>query len=332
MKRTLYCLFLSLIFFVLCSQAFSLGTRTISFAGPKDDRLIVAEIFYPTRDESSDKEPKQSVWERKPFTKNAPFQKGKKLPLIIFSHGFQGDRFNNSWISEWLVEAGYIVANIDHPLNNSYEHSDRFIYTSMWQRPLDMTALLDYLLADETLGPLIDKDRIAAGGFSLGGLTCLWLAGIVADPNAFKDTMNSYARFDVWAAPVLQSVLAVDWSKAGLSYRDPRVKAVFSIAPDLGKGFEPAGIQQAAIPALIIVGDEDRITPPNENASYYAAHLKDPQLQIIKGASHFAFMNKCTAFGRQILPRNLCEPGSLDQDITHQETMKKILAFLKEHL
>jgi len=321
-----------LIFFGLCSQVFSLGTRTISFTAPKDDRLIVAEIFYPTTDESSDKEPKQSVWKRKPFTKNAPLQKGKKLPLIIFSHGFQGDRLGNSWIAEHLVEAGYIVANIDHALNNSYEHSDAFIYTSMWQRPLDMTNLLDYLLADETLSPLIDKDRIAAGGFSLGGLTSLWLTGIVADPDAFKNAMAPYARFDVWAGPVLQSVSVVDWFKTGLSYRDPRIKAVFSIAPDLGKGFKPEGIEQAAIPVLIIVGDEDRITPPNENASYYATHLKDAQLQIIKGASHFAFMNKCTAFGHQILPKNLCKPGSLDQDITHQETIKKILAFLKDHL
>ena len=65
--------------------------------------------------------------------------------LLFFSHGFQGDRFGNSWIAEALVNKGYIVVMIDHTFNTSYDHSDLFIYTSMWQRPLDMSELLTYL-------------------------------------------------------------------------------------------------------------------------------------------------------------------------------------------
>jgi hypothetical protein len=38
-------------------------------------------------------------------------------------------------------------------------------------------------------GVVIDKNKIVAAGFSLGGLTALWLWGIEADKELFQDTL-----------------------------------------------------------------------------------------------------------------------------------------------
>ena len=327
--------FLSILQFCLCfafeTKAEQIGTRTLSYISPKSNRILAAEIYYPTSNIKTDPVNPYNVWVRKPFVRNTAIKEGK-YPLVIFSHGFQGDRIGNSWIAESLVDAGYVVVMIDHANNNSYENSDEFIYSSMWQRPLDISDLLDSLLKDDTISGVIDADRIAAAGFSLGGTTALWLGGVVADPASFKTAMQPYSRYGIWPDFVLKRVEAVDWSKAGLSYGDSRIKAVFAIAPDLGFGFKQEGIKEANKPVLIIVGDQDQVTPPKKNAQYFAQNLPNKKSFVIKGATHFAFMNKCSDFGRKVLPPNLCTAGSKKQEKTHRQAMDKILEFLKENL
>ena len=319
--------------FALTCEAYAeqIGTRTLSYTSSKSNRPLVAEVYYPTSDKEISSVNPYDVWGHKPYVRNAAIKEGK-YPLVIFSHGFQGDRIGNSWIAENLVEIGYIVVMIDHANSNSYEHSDEFVYTSMWQRPLDMSDLLDSLLQDNTVAGFIDADRIAAGGFSLGGTTALWLAGIMADPTSFKTAMQPYSRYNIWPDFVLKRVEAVDWSKAGVSYGDNRIKAIFAIAPDLGAGFKPEGMKEANKPVLIIVGDRDQVTPPKENANYFAKNIPNAKLFVIKGATHFAFMNKCSDFGHKVLPPNLCTPGSKKQEKTHKEAMDEIHGFLKENL
>lgn len=320
-------------------QAKNLGVTTIAFIEPSTDLPIVADVFYPTNSPASSKCEK-SVWVRKPFLRDAPFEEEKttgkehkKYPLVIFSHGFQGDRLGNTWIAEDLVNAGYMVIALDHPKGNSYESSDEFIYTTLWQRPKDISTILDYVLSDPQLALHIDKNRIAVGGFSLGGMTALWLTGIIADTESYKAAMASYARPDVWSKPIWDRITTTDWSLATKSYRDPRVKAVFAIAPDLGAAFKTDGLQKAAISTLIIVGDKDQITPAQKNARHYAKFLPNAEILVIKGATHFTFMNKCTTFGKIILPAKLCKGAGLsNQSKSHRAAMNKIVAFLKKEL
>ena len=101
--------------------AYSIGTQEILFTILNSDRILVAEIYYPTAKVSKSKTIKHGIWERKAFLKDAPSLFNKcLLPLVIFSHGFRGDRFGNSWIAESLVSKGYIVAAIDHTHNVCY--------------------------------------------------------------------------------------------------------------------------------------------------------------------------------------------------------------------
>ncbi len=54
-----------------------------------------------------------------------------------------------------------------------------------------MSELLTYLLQHPQWGVVIDKNKIVAAGFSLGGLTALWLGGIEADKELFKSELDT---------------------------------------------------------------------------------------------------------------------------------------------
>jgi len=322
-----------LLFALICTgslaSATPIGTQEVTFVIPNSDRTLVGELYYPTEMGEDSKSITQGIWQRRDFTRNAALAPQEKpYPLVIFSHGWQGNRFGHAWLAESLVDEGYIVAAIDHTHNTSYEYSGEFIYTSMWQRPLDMSALIDYLLQHPYWSEVIDEKKIAAGGFSLGGLTALWMTGIEGDPQAFKEAMQPYA-LDDWPESVQKRASVVDWNKAARSYDDPRVRSVFSISPDLGKGFEPEGLAKAKIPTLILVGTEDPITPPAENAAFYAVHMKNAELITIEGAGHMDFLNTCSPNGKKMTP-HLCHNFSKDRSLVHKEALENIIKFLRK--
>src|SRR5690606_34345418 len=138
----------------------SVGTQEINFLSKSSGRTLVAEIYYPSSYKIEKKKIHHDIWMRENYSKSRDnINKTEAFPLIVFSHGFQGDRFGNSWLAEALVIKGYIVVMIDHTFNPSYDHSDLFIYASMWQRPLDMSELLTYLLEHPQWRNVINKDK-----------------------------------------------------------------------------------------------------------------------------------------------------------------------------
>jgi predicted dienelactone hydrolase len=194
-----------------------------------------------------------------------------------------------------------------------------------------MSEMLTYLLEHPEWCKVINKDKIAALGFSLGGTTALWLSGIKADKDKFRQTMDDkYARWSDWPKYASEKAKAVDWSKAEQSYEDDRIKAVIAIAPDLGDAFTNGGLKEASVPALIIVGDKDRITPKEENAEFYAKGIEGAELFVIDGVEHFTFMNKCSDIGFKITP-NLCTSDDKKEKV-HSKVINEIHTFLQENL
>jgi len=320
---------------VSAQDIYSIATAEISFIIPGCDRKITAEVYYPVdfNKKIVHQEIDYGIWKRQTFNKDALIsKKQEKYPLVVFSHGFQGNRFGNSWIAEKLVEKGYIVAVIDHTYNTSYDHSDLFIYTSMWQRPLDMKALLDYLLENEYWKEQIDQTKIVAGGFSLGGLTALWLAGIEGSATLFKDAMTEYAQFAAWPQEAREIAENVDWKKAEISYKDPRIKAVFSMAPGLGvrRGFSAEGIKKGDIPTLILVGDQDVVTPAEINASFFAKNMKIAEIVIFENVRHFTFLNCPSELGKTNVPYFFNDSSLINRKDIHERASKEIINFLSK--
>jgi len=318
---------IGLVLFATNSNAL-VGTQEISFSSESSQRVITAEVFYPTPLKAESKLEQHGIWLRENFDKGAVnIDKSKSYPLIVFSHGFKGDRFANSWFAEKMAKQGYIVVAIDHTFNTNYNHSDLFVYTSMWQRPLDVSELITHLLQHPQWSKVIDKDKIYAAGFSLGGFTALWLGGIQADKASFKKSLDySYSAWNEWPQHDAVKAKSVDWGKAEQSYLDKRIKAVVAIAPDLGNVFPKSGLAKMTIPALIIVGDKDNITPKASNAEFYAKYIENAEIFTLKGAEHFTFMNKCSATGLKFTPQ-LCVDNA-KREAVHDQTIQKVTEFL----
>ena len=82
------------------------------------------------------------------------------------------------WLGHYLAARGYIVAAVNHHGNTAAEKQRAAQgFLLYWERAKDLTVVLDKLFADPFFGPRIDRDRIGAAGFSLGGYTVISVAG-----------------------------------------------------------------------------------------------------------------------------------------------------------
>jgi len=115
----------------------------------------------------------------------APLASGSgPFPLVIFSHGNGGMRFQNYTLARHLASHGFIFAAPDHTENAAFTAlPDAFVIynpllmaKSFFDRPQDIGCCIDTLLelgspgSGDRLEGAIDPDRIALGGHSFGGL------------------------------------------------------------------------------------------------------------------------------------------------------------------
>jgi predicted dienelactone hydrolase len=168
----------------------------------------------------------------------------------------------------------------------------------MWERPKDLSVVLDKLLADPVFGPRIDRKRIGAAGFSLGGYTVIALAGARLDlerlqahsPPPPPDVAEALPKA-IAESKALQTtnlVMRESYRRSADSYKDRRIRAVFALAPALGGGFTEAGLAPVTVPVRIVVGRDDLVTPLALDAQPYADLIKGARLTVLPGeAGHF---------------------------------------------
>ena len=249
------------------------------------------------------------------------------------------------WLGYYLAAHGYIVAAVNHHGNTAAEQQRAAQgFLLYWERPRDLTVVLDKLLADPVFGAHIDRNRIGAAGFSLGGYTVISIAGGVFSPHEFETFCRSTQRdftcepqnefpdaprlFEELKKtdPVVQEALR----HAGDSYRDKRIKRVFAIAPALGSGFTAAGLDKIKIPVRIVVGQADKIAPLATNAQRYATLIKGAQLTILPGEiGHYTFLAECTPHGKAFV--DVCRDAeTVDRAIVHQQVAQLALEFFEQ--
>ncbi|HEY3120372.1 MAG TPA: amidase family protein, partial [Vicinamibacteria bacterium] len=232
-------------------------------------RPLRTAIWYPaaaitTRETIFDAPPEEQVFEPMEVAPGAPVAaKASMHPLVLLSHGTGGSAVQLMWLGTSLAAQGYIAAAVDHHGNTASEKEPTpqgfLLY---WERARDLRVVLDRLLADPLFGPHIDRTRVGAAGFSLGGYTVVEMAGGRFSPKTFDEFCRSPERdFTCEPQPEFPDALArfgrrkdtdpvvqESLRHASDSYRDPRIKGVFAIAPALGGGFTPEGLSSVAVP------------------------------------------------------------------------------------
>lgn len=225
-----------------------------------------------------------------PDTANGPY------PLVVSSHGLNGQFYFTAYIQEQLASHGFVVIAMTHDdtLRGSLLAStdtDRVALMqtaidSLVRRPMDISRTLDYatvLAAPEgALAGVIDTDRVAVIGLSYGGATSLLAAGARLDFRALPDLCASGVYASMLSTMVCQlhgadlagaeahllELAGLDATPGQLwpSLGDPRIDAVVAMMPGGGSVFvSEEGYANVEVPALFMKSGNDEMAIPAYN-------------------------------------------------------------------
>jgi predicted dienelactone hydrolase len=323
-------------------------TAVRNWRGARTEALVT-HIWYPVALASPEHPheigpPRDPILEGHGMANDAPLSDAHTTyPLLLLSHGTGGSADSLDWLAAALAAHGYIVAGVDHPGNNASEPVTREGFILWWERATDVSEVLDGLLADPALAPRIDTDRIGAVGFSLGGYTVLELAGARTHLQRFLDFCASPAADAICKPPEMGRLKGsqndapppasfspqtlASMAHAGDSYRDPRIKAVFAMAPALGEAFDTTSFADVSIPVSLVAGTQDPVAPVDTNIHRIAGLMRHAQVSMVPGAAHYTFLNDCLPDKLEKLALLCQDPAGVDRDAVHAQTIDWALGF-----
>ncbi|MDT0266479.1 alpha/beta hydrolase [Streptomyces sp. DSM 44915] len=202
---------------------------------------------------------------------------GEPAPLVLVSHGTGGSGSAMGWLAGPLTAAGFEVVAVDHHGNNFLDGYEPEGFLFVWDRPLDLSLVLDALAAEGPLGP------VGAVGFSLGGYSAAALAGARLDGAVLRALYETTEPLDgvpefpdvvgALRAKVSDEELAARAVEAVGDYTDPRVRAVFQICPAIGHVATVASLREITVPVEIRWGGADTVTPYELDVRPYLEHV-----------------------------------------------------------
>ena len=251
----------------------------------KEPRSLVTEIWYPATDETrglpkarfsefmpGGVSPMLGAMLRSAYTmsvdeldskyanaavRDARVREGK-FPVVFFSHGNQGFRFQNTFWCDFLASHGFIVVSSDHTGNAAiaiingkavlFNSNER--QRSAEDRPRDMSFLLNQMTlwnsgGDSRFARKLDLTKPVAAGMSFGSFTAIKVADL-----------------------------------------DPRFRAVIAMA------YAPAEGHSNEVPSLYMLGEEDATIGAKGNEAIRAnfnTHKGPAVLLTLKRGGHYSF-------------------------------------------
>lgn len=164
------------------------------------------------------------------------------FPVVVLSTGWGWWQWGNISLATHLASHGFVVASLYHFGDQWYPWEPLFDHVAVaaWNRPLDMSAVLTDLIAkngdeDDPLHGVLDIDKVAAAGWSIGGFSAVTLA------SGDDSLCDSYQDDPSQPPPA--------WTCAALA-PDPRFKAVVGLdgAPTL----HLAELARVRVPLLML--------------------------------------------------------------------------------
>ncbi len=313
----------------LAPGPYGVGVTTVTITDEERDRPLTVDVWFPV-DEGAEGPAHQytfipGTYYESPGAITATFadvSTDGPFPLVAYSHGSGGIRYQHSNYTETLASHGYIVAAPDHTGNTAV---DRIVggetdYDQVASdRPADIVTVIDALTEQgnaevEDWPGSIDAESIAVTGHSFGGFTTLAVGA------GFENTVGSVPA-------------------------DERVDALIPLAPASG-AFTRDELAGITTPLLVMVGTNDQTTPsdPNVDAIWenvsseplYRADLVDAQHQTFSDAcAYIEFVpqlpepNELVIEVVEELGIEGCSPGDMPTERAQDLTNTLAVAFLE---
>ena len=286
------------------------GTRQFSWSDRSRNHTMPVDIWYPAASahDGEDFDPeKMSSFELIPglgisvqnAVMNAKARSGT-FPLVVFSHGYGGERRQSTFFYTHLASHGYVVAAMDHVGNTTVDMLSgqsagdaELINRFMESRPVDASFVIDQMLAGAS-DLNIDEDRIGMSGHSFGG-----------------------------------------WTTLKTVEKDTRIKAIVPLAPAGGgevNDENPMATSlsfnwQRPIPCLYIVSDLDSILPIAGMRDLYQRNPEPALAVVLENADHFHFNDNVEA--TQDGYKAFIEAASANADEKTQRATNAMLSLMK---
>lgn len=287
---------------------FGVGVRTIELTDPGRQRSFSVDVWYPV-------DPQQvggsaanryalelpligPIFEvETPARRDAtPATSSGPFPLVLFSHGYGGIRFQSYFLTEHLASHGFVVASPDHPGNRLIDFqnlgNEEATLQSVIDRPLDVLLVKEALLSGAVSSIVIDRSRIATTGHSIGA-----------------------------------------WTALEVARRDPEIRVMFPMAPGFRNGGRPDFVAALGRPLMIFGGSEDTQTSfESHQRRPYDLALPPKFLVKVLGAGHLDFSNLCEVRLASRLVNDGCDPSKIEPAEVHARVRALSVAFLEEML
>jgi len=241
--------------------AFPIGIRT--FPAVDESRLnvrgdgprpVTFDVYYPSTADAVEGLPNEIVSVLgieilpAPAFRDVDVAPGE-FPLVLFSHGFEGIRFQSFFHVAHLASHGFIVVSPDHHGNTIPDGLAGVVDpATAVNRAFDMKFLMDQVLNESTeSGALftesIDPERIGMSGHSYGGYEAFILTGGEVRGTALDETTKTLGTFT-----------------------DSRIKAILPMAPRTMRRVDAVTLpdsyfQTVTVPTLVIGSELDMTDP-----------------------------------------------------------------------
>ena len=310
---------------------YAVGARTVRLE--RDDLgPLTVEVWYPAVATDSDVPGpyEEGVLRFEGHAiRDAPADpRGGPRPVVAFSHGNGGIRFQSFFLAEHLASHGFVVVAPDHAGTTLLDYRPDATAESAVRRPRDIADAADVVADLDGLD--VDARTYAVVGHSFGAWTALAVGGAVLDAPAFEALCAAadppagcrYFRdqtFDLEAA-------------AAYARPDPRARVVVGLAPGAWYTFGTSGEGLGAVRRVLLVGGklDDELPFDPETTGAYAALGTPKALAAVEGAGHWQFTDLCP-----VLPIADCAgvPGGFAApELTHARVNELVTAWIGRHL
>jgi predicted dienelactone hydrolase len=305
------------------ARAANVGFQEVEVANGTGKPLIVG-IWYPTDAPAA---PHALHTFTQTVAPDGPVA-GRRLPLVVMSHGNGGWYGGHYDTALSLARAGFVAAAVSHT-GDTYDDQSRA--TQMQDRPAHIKRLIDYMTGEWPNHARIDARRIGVFGFSSGGFTALVAAGGTPDFSATK--AHCQVHPDYYDCNLMKRTPAaalndtIDLPPSAWVH-DPRIKAAVVAAPALGYTFGRRGLENIHVPVQLWRDENDHILPNPEYAEAVRINLPSPpEYHVVPGADHYDFLAPCDARLAKMVP-DICRsaPG-FDRTAFHADFDAKVTAF-----
>lgn len=212
------------------------------------------------------------------LTRPAGYVAGRRYPLILDIHGGPHGYDGPTWRTrdQLYASSGYAVLHVNYRGSTSYGFAfvDRMAADPLAPATADLMSAVDAAIASG----VADPQRLFVTGVSAGGELTAWIVG---HTDRFKAAMAEKPPINR-----ISQVLTSD------QYTSPRIISGPLPWEDAARSWSLSALSTVGAvktPTMLIVGEEDRRTPPGEALQFYhALRLRDvpTALVLVPEASH----------------------------------------------